>query len=239
MIDTNETIREQFIDLLKNNDFVIDKNGGKVIEIIAANFLVTDDTIFGTLNQDYAQRELEWYLSESLNVNDMPGEVPAIWKSVATPDGWINSNYGYLALSRENHNQYERVKHELLENPDSRRAVMHYSRPEIWYQYYIDGMSDYICCFNTHHFIRDGNYLTTIVSMRSNDVWAGFKNDLYWFRYIHNRLSADLDVLPGKIYWRANSLHIYEKQFYLVDYYSKTGIHYISKKDYDIFIKNS
>lgn len=214
-METVESIREKFKELLKAEEYVIDKTGVKTLEIINANFEVTDSVIFGSLNLDYAERELEWYLSESLSIKDIPGNIPEIWKSVASISGMINSNYGYLARSSGNWCQWLNVVNELKSNPDSRRATMIYNRPSIWYEYKKNGMSDFICCFNSHHFIRN-NKLVTIVSFRSSDAIFGFKNDLYWFNWVHSRLSEELGIEPGKIYWQANSLHIYERHFHLI-----------------------
>ena len=55
--------------------------------------------------------------------------------------------------------------------------------------------------------------------MRSNDAVYGFKNDLYWAKYVAKQLITDLhkngvnvDDVP-EIYWHADSLHIYERHF--------------------------
>ena len=65
-------IRNKFMDLLSEKNFTIDKTGVKTVEIIGESFLVGEDKIFGTVNWDYVQRELEWYLSQSLSVYDIP-----------------------------------------------------------------------------------------------------------------------------------------------------------------------
>lgn len=208
-------IRKQFIDKLAYEDFVIDKSGCKMIEIMGASFIANEPVIFGTLNTDYAEREVQWYESQSLNVNDIPGETPAIWKAVATPDGRINSNYGYLIFSKSNGNQYYNVLLELQNNPLSRRATMIYTRPSIWYEYNEDGMSDFICTNSVGYLLRDGK-LNAHVVMRSNDVLHGFKNDFYWQDCVLKKLANDLHVEVGNIYWCVTSLHVYERHFNLV-----------------------
>lgn len=211
-----EDIRKEFIIKLAHEDFVIDKTGCKMIEIMGASFIANEPTIFGEVNTDYTEREVQWYESQSLNVNDIPGETPAIWKSVATPDGRINSNYGYLIFSEENGNQYNNVLNELTQNPFSRRATMIYTRPSIWSDYNKDGMSDFICTNSVGYLIRDGK-LNAHVVMRSNDVIFGYRNDYYWQEYVLKKLAKDLDVEVGNIYWNATSLHIYERHFHLVN----------------------
>jgi thymidylate synthase len=209
-------IRNEFYKLLTNKDFVIDKSGVKVLEIINANFVCNDAVIFGNVNHDYVTRELAWYFSQSLNINHITGKIPEIWKNISSNNDLINSNYGYLIFSNENYNQFKNCVEELNKNPDSRRAVMIYNRPSIWYEYNKDGMNDFICTFSTQHIIRN-NKLKTIVNMRSNDAIYGFKNDYYWFNYIHKLLSDTLNIEPDLIEWNAGSLHIYERHFKLIE----------------------
>lgn len=208
-------IRDVLIRRLAEGKFVKDKSGVKMIEIISANFLADEPAIFGEPNQDYIQRELEWYKSMSLNVADIPGGPPAIWKQVASTQGWINSNYGYLIWHEENWNQYQNVVEELRRNPESRRAVMIYTRPMIWHDYNIDGMSDFICTNAVQYFIRDGK-LVTVVQMRSNDVVFGYKNDFAWQQHVSLMLCDELAVELGDIIWNVGSLHVYERHFDLV-----------------------
>jgi thymidylate synthase len=77
--------------------------------------------------------------------------------------------------------------------------------------------------------------------MRSNDVWAGYRNDYAWQlhllksvcdRYLDLNMFADLK--PGNIYWQVQNLHMYERNFYMLDHFIKTAEFNITKKDYDI-----
>ena len=224
-------IREQFTILYENNSFVIDKTGVKTIEIIGASFIADEDYIFGKTNDNYIKRELEWYESQSLYVDDIPGKTPAIWKQVASNKGMINSNYGWCVFSEENGSQYNHVLKELKSNPDSRRATMIYNRPSMHTDYNKDGMSDFMCCQTNSFFIRNG-MLEVVVNFRSNDAWAGFRNDLAWIRYLSTKLANDLEVPLGDIFWNAASLHLYESQFYLLDHYYHTGETSINKEDF-------
>ena len=59
--------------------------------------------------------------------------------------------------------------------------------------------------------------------MRSNDCVTGFKNDLYWARYIAKKMISNLKERGVEvndepiIYWNANSLHLYERDFHYLD----------------------
>lgn len=250
-------VRKSFVDLLANNTkTVINREstmtalvGNSTIEIVAASFIADEESIFGNVNWDYVKREEEWYNSQSLNVNDIPGGPPPIWKAVADKDGFINSNYGWCIYSKENgfleyadvtsipaefienDCQYLRVLGELKANPGSRRATMIYTRPSMWLDYNLDGRSDFMCTNAVGYLIRDGA-LHAHVQMRSNDAWAGYRNDRAWQKHVQEKLAAELNVAVGNLYWNVTSLHIYSKDYYLVDHFAKTGETHISKKDY-------
>lgn len=208
-------IREIFKNLKSQACYVTDKSGCKMLEVLGVTFLADEEAIFGTVNQDYVEREIQWYLSMSRNVNDIPGGAPAAWKACADKDGKINSNYGWAIWHKDNHNQYENVKKELIKNPESRRAVMIYTRPNIWNEYNLNGMSDFICTNTVQYFIRD-NKLHSLVQMRSNDVLWGYKNDRAFQQYVHQKLSQDLGVDLGQMLWHVGSLHVYERHFDLI-----------------------
>jgi len=208
-------IRNTLYRKLITKEYVTDKTGVKTLEIMNASFIADQPSIIGKVNEDYVERELAWYKSQSLNVNDIPGETPAIWKAVATEDGYINSNYGWCIWSDENHNQYTNVLDELKKNPDSRRANMIYTRPTMHSDYNRNGMSDFMCTNNVQYLIRNGE-LNALVYMRSNDAVFGYKNDWAWQKYVLDSLCKELNVPIGQIYWNVSSLHIYERHFDLL-----------------------
>jgi Straboviridae dCMP hydroxymethylase len=225
-------VRREFSGLLGRQDFVTDKTGVRTLEIVSAGFVADEASILGEVNQSYVDRELEWYLSQSLSVEDIPPPIPALWKRAASRDGLVNSNYGWVAFSPDNYHQYSNVREELELNPDSRRACIIYNRPSMWYDYKHDGMSDFMCTY-AHQYLLRGPRLDVVVFMRSSDAWAGYRNDRAWAEYLQDKMAADLGAIPGTIHWNAGSLHFYEQQFYLIDHYSHTGETKISRKDYD------
>jgi thymidylate synthase len=217
-----------------------------MLEIVGANFLANEPLIFGEVNEAYVERELKWYLSMSRDVNDIPGGPPAIWtqissKGIKGPRGLINSNYGWMILSKDNHCQYFNVLQELVSNPFSRRALMIYQRPSMHDEYNADGMSDFVCTNAAQYLIRDG-FLDTVVQMRSNDIWAGYRNDRAWQVFVRDNLLHDLnnsrkarnlfEYQAGDIFWQVGSLHTYEKDFYLIDNFERTGQTSIKKSEY-------
>lgn len=216
-METIKIIRERFIDKQLNGD--VSENG--TFEILNAQFVADEKTIFGTLNADYAERELDWYKSQSLSVNNIPGKVPKIWMDIAGYSGEINSNYGWCVWSNENFNQFNSCIETLKSDKHSRRACMIYNRPSMQKDYSQNSMNDFICTYSTQLFIRD-NRLHYTVYMRSNDAVFGYKNDKYWHDYLHIECLNELrehypDLMLGDMVWNAASLHVYPRHFNLIE----------------------
>lgn len=205
--------------------------GSKTIEIIGASFLAEAESLFGKVDWDYVHREEKWYDTMSRNVNDIPGGAPAVWKAIASPDGIINSNYGWAVYSAENGSQLGKAIAELKKNPESRRAIVIYTRPSMWEEYNENGRADFMCTNTVQYLIRDGS-VHAIVQMRSNDAVLGYKNDRAWQNTVLSRVASQLGLPPGNIHWHVGSLHVYSRHFYLVDHYGKTGELSITKEAY-------
>lgn len=217
-------IREHFKKELEAERFTIDKTGAKTIELIGASFIADEDAIFGTVNQEYVNQELNWYRNMSTNINDIrEKEPPAAWKYAANDHGEINSNYGYLIWHPKFHHQFDKALNELMDNPDSRRAIMIYNRPSIWEEFNENGKNDFICTNAVCFYIRDDK-MHCCVQMRSNDVVYGYKNDRAWHEYVLKDMVRDYNIFAsmdnpitmGNIYWQVQNLHVYEKHFHLV-----------------------
>jgi len=209
-------IQQIIIDKYLSEDFVIDKTGVKTVEIIGATFIADSDYVIRKPAYEYIQRELEWYKSQSLYVDDIPGGAPQIWKDVSSDEGKINSNYGWCIYSEENGNQYKHVQRELRNNPNSRRATMIYNRPSMHLDYNRDGMSDFMCTYANTFYIRDGK-LDSHYLMRSNDAVFGYNNDYAWARYVQNQLAEDLGIEVGNLIWTASNFHVYERHFNFIE----------------------
>ena len=233
---TVNDVRQYFIDELNAERFTIDKTRQKTIELIGANFIATEPSIFGKPVQNYIDAELAWYESGSTNIYDIHGKdyknnkykkPPQAWTYSADPHGNINSNYGHLVNSDKYYNQFQNAFDELQQNPDSRRAQMIYNRPSIWVEYDEGGKSDFICTNAQTFYIRD-NVLHMVSQMRSNDVVFGYKNDYAWAQYLMdkfikewNQLSVIFDehapITKGTLTWQVMNLHVYERHFDLVN----------------------
>lgn len=234
MIKT-EDILKQFKEKYNNKEFRIIGNNvqqAKTIELQNVQFEVDKPWIVREPNYDYFNRELEWYKSESLNVNDIPGGAPRMWKSCATPLGYINSNYGWMIWSKDNYSQFDHCLQKLIEDPHTREACMIYNRPSMQTEYCKDDMHDFCCTFAVQCFINEDKdnknilHLKYIVYQRSQDVVFGFDNDILWHQTVQNELADKLSkatalnkpVICDNIINNVGSLHIYERHFkYLED----------------------
>lgn len=218
-------IREHFKQELQSENFTIDKTGAKTIEMLGASFIADEPAIFGEVNQEYVDAEIQWYLSQSTNINTLAeiyyGKSPVAWQYSANKHGEINSNYGHLVFSNKYFDQFDNALHELIRNPDSRRAQMIYNRPSIWVEYNENDKNDFICTNAQTFYIRD-NKLHMVSQMRSNDVVYGYKNDYAWARYLMNKMVNDYNELTdssievGDLYWQVMNLHVYARHFHLV-----------------------
>lgn len=216
---TINDVRQHFIDELRNENFTIDRTGAQTIELLGASFIADEPAIFGTPNEDYIRKEIDWYERQSTNIFDLDADPPEAWKYTANDHGEINSNYGHLIFSDKYFAQYYQVADELIRNPDSRRAIMIYNRPSIWYEFDENGKNDFICT-NAHTYYIRKNKLHVVVQMRSNDLIFGYRNDYAWAKYVLESLQRDLksslEVELGDIYWQVQNLHVYSRHFHLV-----------------------
>lgn len=237
---TTDDIRHQLATELAREEFVVDKSGCKMVEIVGANFVATDETIFSKVDQEYIEKEFAWYNSMNLNVNAM-GSPPKEWIKSADPSGYVNSNYGWAIYSVDNYEQFMNTIRELWAHRDSRRAIMIYTRPSMWGDYNKNGRSDFMCTNTVQYLIRD-DQVTAIVNMRSNDAVFGYKNDVAW-QYkvleqlceVHNTGFEVENVSPGRIIWNAGSLHVYERHFPLLRCFIKTGNYQPTKEELEPF----
>lgn len=194
-----------------------------MVEIKGASFVADKPAIIGEPNEKYIKHEIEWYAGQSLNINDIPGGAPTMWRRAANEKGEVNSNYGWVMWSEENGQQGINVREELLRDHASRRAVVIYTRPTMHVDQKLGGSGqDFMCTNAVHYSINPlDRTLEVVVQMRSNDVVFGYRNDYAWQRYAQMWLVEELNrenlrVQAGKILWQAASLHVYPRHYHLL-----------------------
>lgn len=211
-------------------------NGTK--ELIHQVFIADKNYIVRKPKQPYQQNELEWFITQSRNIEDLKsiaGFIPKIWEDISEIDGTVNSNYGWCCLSKENGSQFWNAMKHLELDKHSRRAIMIYNRPSMhtdWianrgnhnlnWQHknpdeYKELRGDFMCCQNNHFLIRD-NKLEMTVHMRSLDALFGYNADYIWFDWIFNKAVQYLkktypELERGDMVIYADSVHVYERHF--------------------------
>lgn len=195
------------------------RNG--TIELQGVSFLCDGPSLFGNVNESYVKAEIDWYESQDTNVTklfELYGKHVKIWGDTADYNGFVNSQYGHLIYSEENGEQFNNVYNELNNFPDSRRAVMIYTRPTMHYEAHANGMNDFTCTNAVQYFIN-GKWLDVVVQMRSNDAVFGFNNDYAWQRHVQTKLRDALGthLELGPIRWQVGSLHLYERHYPLLE----------------------
>ena len=190
------------------------ENGTK--ELLHTVFLADKNYIVRKPKEPYQTNELEWFISQSRNVEDLKsfaGFIPKIWNDISDVEGIINSNYGWCCLSKENGSQFDNAMKHLEKDKNSRRAIMIYNRPSMhddwsnkrvaisydkprlvknysWHyltdKEYGELRGDFMCCQNNHFIIRDNKLIMT-VHMRSLDAVYGYNADYIWFDWIFNK----------------------------------------------------
>lgn len=173
------------------------------------------------LNLQYAKMELQWYL-EADPYADWIMNFATMWQKLKQPDGRFYSNYGQYLFKPAvdaNYNvysQFQFVVNELKRDKNSRRAAMVLLQP---YHLFHDN-SDVVCTYAMHFAIYE-DQLHMTVHMRSNDMVYGFTNDAFCFWCIYQMVYSllqehYLDLQRGLYYHTANSLHIYQKHYEMV-----------------------
>ena len=217
-----EDIKNLLIEKYKNQDFRITKSGVKTVELQNVQFIADKDYILREPNYDYIKREIEWYESQSLNVYDIPGATPAIWKACADVNGEINSNYGWMIWSKENGSQYNNCIWNLVNDPVTRNAVMIYNRPSMHVDATSNHKHDFCCTYAVQCFLNptdDGYSLKYIVYQRSQDAIFGYNNDINWHLYVYKLMQKELSeklncpIKSELIECNDGSLHVYERHF--------------------------
>jgi thymidylate synthase len=167
---------------------------------------------------DYLNKELKLYFNGDLSA-DAFGTASKFWLQLANPDGNINSNYGYHVFYREIDtkfgkikNQWTYAKQQLLNDKDTRQALIFISTPAVQFE----GNKDFICTLNYVFNIDENNKLHLTVNRRSQDLFFGLPYD-YAFEFLllykmYNELkNIYQDIEIGSYTMFCNNIHIYDR----------------------------
>lgn len=190
-------------------------------------------------NYGFAVGEFLWYWSGKQDLETMLYYNKRM-KNFSNDGKTLNSAYGYRLRQKyffaantngTGETQWETCKKTLLDDPDSRRAVMLINLPEDEREAVVIGSKDVPCTLSLQFFVRE-NKLDLHVLMRSNDVIWGLTYDLFSFTLLQECMLLELQKYPqfanlrlGSYYHTAGSMHLYETHFkqaeQIVDEYSK------------------
>jgi len=166
----------------------------------------------------YIAAELIWYYSGRNDVKFI-SKWAKFWETIQNHDGSANSAYGNLLFTVKNeyhYSQYQWALQSLINDPNTRQAIMHLNQPV--HQY--NGNKDFVCTMYVNCHIRENRlYMTTF--MRSNDAIWGTPTDVAFFCSLQMQMLSQLrhfypDLELGTYTHVANSYHIYDRHYDMV-----------------------
>lgn len=222
-------------DLSEVPQFMCSPRGQKIKEGLAITLILEDprNRLLSYKSRDaqygFGVGEFMWYwtgkqdLETLLYYNKRAGQFSDDGRTVNSAYGFRLFNQSYDAGVTEEDgqlvtNQWLNVKSTLLDDPDSRRAVMTIFRPEDAVRATVHGSKDVPCTLSLQFFIRQ-DQLHLHTHMRSNDAVWGLTYDLFSFTLLQEMMMLELrrdgmsDLQLGRYYHTAGSLHIYERHF--------------------------
>lgn len=190
------------------------RDGAVVGEIVNATTVIADPTRcilkskIRKLPMRYLIGELLWYLSGKNTLRSIQNITHA-WDRMSDDGVTVNSNYGWCIQEKFGFNQWEYVRELLSKDPNTRQAIIHIKTAEDSIQ---NPTKDMNCTIALQFILREGKLHLT-VTMRSNDLWMGFPNDVFQFTAMQILMAMQLGVEVGTYTHHAGSLHLYERDY--------------------------
>tara|TARA_Y100000593_G_scaffold25146_1_gene50112 strand:+ start:7634 stop:8626 length:993 start_codon:yes stop_codon:yes gene_type:complete len=216
-----------YLDLAKQvyetPDYASAPRGMAIKEKLACKFTITNpldrlpyvpDRKFSVT---YVVAELLWYLSGN-NETEWIANYSSFWRNISDDGKTANSAYGarifkpHPRIAGGSFSQWDYIKNELKNDPDSRRAVVHIRSP--WDS--VEAKLDVPCTLSLQFFIRDEK-LHLVAHMRSSDLILGIAYDIPAFTMLQELMAFELGINVGTYTHVSNSLHIYERHYEMVE----------------------
>jgi len=215
------------IDQLCKAPVVEDHQGVRWLELLNFHFSVeVPGAVFFTQTSrpeddiDYVGAQLAWYAKADQRLHGIDKYRPDMWKRITDNvaakhrDGSIpedtrvdiNSNYGQYVFEE---GQLELAIKRLAKDPMSRQAVVLFNRPRV----NLSDTKDHICTTSLQFLVRDGA-LHAIATMRSNELWNGFRYDVAFFTFLMDYVRAELwgkgrsGIKMGYYHHNVGSFHV-------------------------------
>lgn len=217
----DDLLHQTYKKILKGKTNIVKATKGVNKEIIGAMLLLKDPrarisrsetkgTIFSCLG------ELLWYLSASSDLEFIKYYIDG-YDQYAETDGSIHGAYGPRIFQGSN-NQFQIVKHRLIKNAGTRKAVIQvFDARDILKDYH-----DVPCTCSLQFFIRNSK-LDLVVHMRSSDAYKGLPHDIFAFTMFQEIMARDIGCEVGTYKHISGSLHLYEPEFEKAQAYINEG----------------
>jgi hypothetical protein len=154
----------------------------------------------------FMSAETLWYLSAAHEFDMLLPFAPAYPSYIGNP----KTNISKGAYGPRLHSGLKDVVHVLKDNPTTRQAVVSVFNSSDLSRAAGRDTCDIPCTTSLQFLIRD-NELHLVTTMRSNDVWVGFPNDVFAFTTIQGAIACELGIKPGHYIHNVGSLHLYAK----------------------------
>ena len=209
-------------DLLHNPEFICEPRGLKIHEILNVSIELTNplNSLYynkrRSSQEKYIAAETIWYFM-GVNTTEFITKYASFWNQIKNPDDkTVNSAYGYCIFNDKIVNQYNWAINSLINDKDSRQAIMHFNKEEHQFK----DNKDFVCTMYANFHIRN-NKLYMSVKMRSNDLILGVPTDFAFFCILQQHVLNDLkqyypELTLGSYVHQIDSLHLYERNFNLV-----------------------
>ena len=151
----------------------------------------------------YVAAQLAWYAGRRQDISYILAYHPAMWARAVGLDD-INSNYGEYVFGE---GQLDTAISRLKADTGSRQALILFNRPSVL----LSQTQDHICTTSLQFLIRS-NRLHSICTMRSNELWCGFRFDTAFFTFLQSYVLAELlptypELKLGYYHHNVGSLH--------------------------------
>jgi len=234
---TNKTFALAYAELLfqlyKNYEHEVKTRGTSSREIQNFAFTIEDPTSNlykcepRSSQEKYIAAELLFYFSGSNQLNWI-NKFAKFWNQVANKDWTVNSAYGKLIFVDQNKfglTEYQWALDKLLQDKDTRQALMHFNKPE----HQNPETRDFVCTKDAVFSIRE-NKLNLTLSMRSNDAIWGTPTDVAFFTVLQQQMLRHVqtkypEVTLGSYTHIVNSLHVYDRHYVLLEEMLKHEFH--------------
>lgn len=165
------------------------------------------------LSTKYLEAEMDWYKNGTYNASEI-GKHSSFWYGLSNDEGQVNSNYGMMVFREHVNglNQFEWCRLKLLDDVETRQAVINYNQPK-----HKDLDTKDFPCTITQMFRNGPTGLDSTTVMRSNDLIYGLSYDLPWFTHLQTELADAIKTPVGEYNHFAASLHVYERHFDMLE----------------------